>query len=369
MKLLIACDSFKGTLSSHEIGTIISNNLYSISPQIEVEVVPLADGGEGTLTCLTNQDSIFHEINVCGVNQVRVKAKIAFDKDTAIIEMAQANGITLSKILDPFSAATTGCGELIQYALNQGYRKFIIGLGGSATNDLGLSMLECLGIRFYSNHEIIHPLLMNFEKIDAIDFSNFDSRIHESEFIIASDVKNPLTGTQGATAIFGPQKGLRKDEIDFVDSQLLRLAKLLCSSLSIPFTEEPGDGAAGGLGFTFRNCFNAQMKHGIGLISDILHLEDKIKKADLIITGEGKMDLQTLQGKAPYGVLTLAKKHNKKIIGLCGCVENKEELLNAGFDAIYPLVDEVTTFTSATTNPLEVIEKRLQQIMEDLKHE
>lgn len=369
MKLLVACDSFKGTLSSHEIGTIISNNLHHLSPQMEVEVVPLADGGEGTLTCLTNQDSIFHKINVCGVNHVDVKAKIAFDKETAIIEMAQANGITLSKILDPFSATTTGCGELIHYALDQGYRKFIIGLGGSATNDLGLSMLDCLGVRFYSNNKIIQPLLMNFEKIDAIDFSDFDLRIHEAEFIIASDVKNPLTGIHGATATFGPQKGLRKDEINFVDAQLSRLAKLLCSSLSIPFTEEPGDGAAGGLGFTFRNCFNAQMKHGIGLISDVLHLEDKIQNADIIITGEGRMDLQTLQGKAPYGVLTLAKKHNKKIIGLCGCVENKDELLNAGFDAIYPLVDESTSFEYATTNPTEIINKRLQQIMEDLKHE
>lgn len=369
MKILVACDSFKGTLSSIDIGDIIKNNLNHNTPQIEVEVIPLADGGEGTLTCLTSQTSIHQQVSVCGVNQTNVNANIVFDKDTAIIEMAQANGITLSKSLNPFLATTYGCGELIQYALNHGYRKFIIGLGGSATNDLGLSMLECLGVRFYHKKNLVQPLLKNFDYIDEIDFSQFDSRIKTSSFTIASDVKNPLTGQYGATATFGPQKGLQKEDIEKVDSQLLRIARLMCNYLQIPYLEQPGDGAAGGLGFTFRNCFNAQVKHGIQLISEIVQLEDKIVSSDIIITGEGKMDLQTLQGKAPFGVMTLAKKYNKKIIGLCGCVENKDDLLAAGFDSIYSLVDETTTFEIALTHPKEIIELRLKQIMEDLRYE
>lgn len=354
MKVVIAIDSLKGSLSSMEAGYAIKDGILNAKPDAQVVIKPLADGGEGTTDALIEGlggERI--DLTATGPMGTPVSCYYGYLKDTntVVMEMASAAGITLvpDKQKDPRKATTYGVGEMILHAIHQGCHNFIIGIGGSATNDGGIGMLKALGFEFLdADGNDVGEGGQALAKVSTIRTANAHPELSNCNFKIACDVNNPLCGENGATYIYGPQKGVTDELKEILDQGMASFAACTKQHLGTDYALTPGAGAAGGLGFAFLSYLNATLTPGISLILDAVHLEEELKNADVVITGEGRLDHQTAMGKAPIGVAKLAKKYDAKVLAFAGAVTKDATACNtAGIDAFFPIVRGVTTLEDA----------------------
>ena len=352
MKIVTAIDSFKGSMTSIEAGHAAKKGILAAHPGAQVIIKPLADGGEGTTDALIeglNGKRI--PLTVTGPFGDPISCYYGYlpETSTAVIEMAAAAGITLSDRHDPLAATTRGVGEMILDAVRRGCRDFIIGIGGSATNDGGIGMLSALGFSFLSeNGSDAGEGGQALGKVCSVDISGQDPRLKDCRFRVACDVTNPLCGKNGATYIYGPQKGVTEDMKEPLDQAMSHYARVCASFLGKDCSLAEGAGAAGGLGFAFLSFLNARLIPGTSLILEAVGLEEELKDADIVITGEGRLDHQTAMGKAPVGVASLAKKYGAKVIAFAGSVTADATACNdAGIDAFFPIVRGVTTLEEA----------------------
>lgn len=353
MKVLIAIDSFKGSLTSREAGTAAAEGIKRVYPEAQCEVLTVADGGEGTVAALMSALSGKEvTVQVCDPLGRKIKCSYGITPDgTALMEMSAAAGITLLKRneLDPMATTTFGVGEMIKDAIGRGCRRFIIGIGGSATNDGGAGMLQALGFGLLDEDGRDIPSgAYGLSRLECIDSKSVTKELSECSFRIACDVTNPLCGENGCSAVFGPQKGATAENVREMDSYLLRFAEKAKKLSPLSDKDFPGSGAAGGLGFAFRTFLGGELLRGIELILDEMHIEEKIKAADIVITGEGRTDSQTVMGKTPGGVAEKAKRHGKPVIAFSGAVTKDAAYCNErGIDAFFPIVRGVTTLKEA----------------------
>ena len=355
MKVAIAIDSFKGSLSSFDAGRAVTEGIKTVYADAQTEIRPLADGGEGTVAAITSSmGGKICKVNVCGPlgDMVEAEYGIIPEEKIAIIEMASAAGITLidAEKRNPLLTTTYGVGELIAHAIRENAcRKFIIGIGGSATNDGGVGMLQALGFSFLDeNGNAIPRGARGLSALSRIERDRTLDALDQCEFHIACDVTNPLCGERGCSAVFGPQKGATPEMVNDMDHWLENYARLTQDTMGNSFACAHGAGAAGGLGFAFISYLNGELESGIELVMRTTHLEETIKASDIVITGEGKLDGQTSMGKAPIGVAKLAKKYGKPVIAFSGCVGDNAELCNhEGIDAFFPILRSVCTLDEA----------------------
>ncbi len=335
-RVVIAPDSFKGTLSSAEVCEIASQAIKKNYPDAEIKSIPVADGGEGTADAL---------IKSLGGRKVFVTVKSPLSRDieayyldvdgkTAVIESALASGITIEKENDALLASSFGTGQLIKKALDEGAERLVIGIGGSAMTDAGTGCLSALGVSFYDGKgKEVYPCGKNLGQIKKIDLSGLDKRVYDCEITVLCDVKNPLYGKNGAAYIFAPQKGAAKAELELLDKGLESFAHRCAELLGEDYSTCQGAGAAGGLGFALRAFMKAEMKSGIDTVLDLCGFEKQAENADVIITGEGKLDSQSLMGKVPFGIASRCK--GKRVIALVGVSEvTGEEALLSGISEI-----------------------------------
>ena len=364
MKIVIATDSLKGSLTSLEAGQAIGQGIHRAIPNAEVTVRPIADGGEGTVEALVlGMKGKEVTVTVTGPLGIPVECTygILEEQNTAIIEMSGAAGITLvpQQERNPLHTTTYGVGEVIKDAIHRGCRHFIVGIGGSATNDGGLGMLQALGYDFLDKNE--KPVSFGakgLKDLTKIADTNVISELKECTFRIACDVTNPLCGDRGCSAVYGPQKGATPSMIREMDKWLGDYAALAAKTFPKADALYPGTGAAGGMGFAFLTFTNAVLESGIKIILDETHLEDYVKDADIVVTGEGRLDGQTVMGKAPIGVAQIAKKYDKTVIAFSGCVTEDATLCNnAGIDAFFPILRGVVTLEEAMSR--ETAEKNM----------
>ncbi|MDO4338722.1 MAG: glycerate kinase [Eubacteriales bacterium] len=355
MKAVVAIDSFKGSLSSVEAGMAAKEGILKACGDAEVVVKPLADGGEGTTEALVEgMNGRYVEIEVTGPMGATTAARygIVGNGTTAVMEMAEASGIILVKRedLNPWKASTTGVGEMIIDAIERGCREFIIGIGGSATTEGGIGMLHALGYRFYdAAGEVLPPVFESLGKIERISSEHVREELKECHFQVACDVTNPLCGENGAIYVFGPQKGVRMEEKKFMDGAMGHYAVKTTEFTGKDNSHKEGAGAAGGLGFAFLSYLpNTELKSGISIVLEAIGLEDELKDADVVVTGEGRLDFQTAMGKVPVGVARLAKKYGCKVVAFAGSVTEEAGKCNEeGIDAFFPIVRGVTTLEEA----------------------
>lgn len=413
MKVVVAIDSWKGSLGSLEAGASIAEGVHRVFPEAGVLVRPLADGGEGTVEALVlgmngrmetvqvtgplgtpveasygiieeskegcverkvgveesgsmeKEDGAEEKVRIeredCVEESVRIERESGVGQEscdrtmertkTAIIEMAAAAGITLvdEKYRNPLDTTTFGVGEMIRDAIHKGCRKFIVGIGGSATNDGGVGMLQALGYEFLdANGKRVSFGAKGLAEIVKIIDDHVLPELKECEFKVACDVTNPLCGTQGCSAVYGPQKGATPAMIEDMDQWLFHYARLTQETYPHANWNQAGTGAAGGLGFAFLSYTNAVLESGIQIILEETRLESYIKAADIVITGEGRLDGQTVMGKAPIGVAAIAKKYGKTVIAFSGCVTEDAGVCNQyGIDAFFPVLRTVTTLEEA----------------------
>lgn len=354
MKVVVALDSFKGSLSSLQAGNAVKDAIQRLDHNAEIIVKPLADGGEGTVDALSDGlNAKIVEVKVSGplLKPVIAKYCILKDNNTAVIEMASASGLTLIPLEErnPLNTTTYGVGELIKDAIKRGCRRFIVGIGGSATNDGGVGMLTALGYEFLDKNNF--PIAFGakgLKDLCKIKVDNVLPELKECTFNIACDVSNPLCGENGCSAVFSPQKGADEQMIKDMDIWLNNYAELSKTISNKADKDYPGAGAAGGLGFAFLSFTNAVLKSGIDIIIEETNIEEDIKNADIVVTGEGRLDSQTVMGKAPIGISKLAKKYNKKVIAFSGCVTDDAEICNDyGIDAYFPILRNITTLEDA----------------------
>ena len=354
MKVVVAIDSLKGSLSSMEAGLAIKEGVLAAQPDAEVIVKPLADGGEGTTDALIegmNGERI--DLTVTGPMHTPVDAYYGYlrETNTAVMEMASAAGITLvpDKEKNPLLAASYGVGEMIIDAIQRGCRNFIIGIGGSITNDGGIGMLKALGVRFLDEKgEDAGEGGQALAKVACIDLSGLNPLLKECHIQVACDVNNPLCGESGSTYVYGPQKGVTEDMKKTLDEAMAHFARVTSESLENDYMNTPGAGAAGGLGFAFLAYVGATLTPGIELILDAVGLEDELSGADVVVTGEGRLDFQTAMGKAPVGVARLAKKYNARVVAFAGSVTKEATACNKeGIDAFFPILRGVCTLADA----------------------
>ena len=354
MKVAIAIDSFKGSLSSLQAGNAAAQGIHRVDPDVKTVVRTLADGGEGTVQALTEGlGGQFVSVPVTGPAQKTVSCTygVIEQAQTAVIEMSGAAGITLVSDTErnPLYTTTYGVGEVIQDAVLRGCRHFVIGIGGSATNDGGIGMLQALGFGLLDAEGKQVPFgAVGLEHLTAITTDHVLPELSECTFRIACDVTNPLCGSNGCSAIFGPQKGADAVMIKRMDTSLASYAALCRKTFPNVDAEFPRTGAAGGLGFAFQTFLSASLEPGIQIVLDETRLRDDVKDADLVITGEGRLDGQTVMGKAPIGVAKLAKQFGKPVIGLSGCVARDASACNdAGIDAFFPILRSVISLEEA----------------------
>ena len=327
MKVLVAVNEFKGSLSSYEVGRIVSNKINKSFGDYQVEMEVVADGGDGFLNLFKNfEKKQFKTINAAQ-KECKVNYLMNLKTKEAVIEVAEVIGIKqlTEDQKDPYITSTAGLGKLISHLLEQGIENFIIGLGGSATNDCGIGMLTELGIRFVGkNDEICQHGISELKKIEKIDYSCKNKKLDKAKFTIISDVNSPLYGQKGATYVYSKQKGLKEIEFQKVDSYIERFANLVNIKTNLNNALKEGSGAAGGLGFAFMTFCNATIQSGSQFMINYLGLEEIIQKMDIIVTGEGKLDRQSYMGKAPIEIAKIAKKFNKKVIFLAGSILDDE---------------------------------------------
>ena len=381
MKVVVAIDSLKGSLTSLEAGEAIQKGILRAISDAEVIVRPLADGGEGTVEALTRgMNGRYEKITVTDPLGRPTDAVygILEDSHTAIIEMSAAAGITLidAKDRNPMNTTTYGVGEMIKDAIGKGCRHFFIGIGGSATNDGGIGMLQALGYGMLDTEgKQVSLGAKGLAELVSITDEDVLPELKECTFQIACDVKNPLCGELGCSAIFGPQKGATPDMIAQMDSWLGKYTLLTANRYKKADSQYPGTGAAGGMGFAFLSYMNAELRSGVQIVLEETKLEEYIRNADIVVTGEGCLDGQSVMGKAPIGVAALAKKHHKKVIAFAGCVTEDAKVCNQnGIDAFFPILRNVVTREEAThtdnarrnmTDTAEQVFRLIKEIMNE----
>lgn len=343
MKIVIAIDSFKGSLSSLQAGSAAAEGIKRVYPDAETEIYPIADGGEGTVIALTTAlNGTMQTVTALDPLGRPISCEYGIVGNTAVIEMSCAAGITLltAEERNPMRTTTYGVGQVIADAIDKGCRDFIVGIGGSATNDGGIGMLQALGFGILDANGDQVPLGgAGLEKIAAITTENALPALIDCSFRIACDVTNPLCGKTGCSAIYGPQKGATPEQVKLMDGWLDAYADIVKSVFPESDKNTPGAGAAGGIGFAFFSFLQGKPFSGIDLILDELRIEEKIRNADLVITGEGRLDAQTVMGKAPIGIARIAKKYGKPVIAFSGCVTPQTGVCNDhGIDAFFPIV-------------------------------
>ncbi len=354
MKIAVAIDSFKGSLSSMEAGNAVKEGILKANKKHHVAVFPLADGGEGTVESFTNAtdaEIVLIEVNGPLTEKVIAKYCILRNDNTAIIEASSACGLPLLKEdeKNPMNTTTYGLGEIINDAIKRGCRNFIIGIGGTSTNDGGTGMLSALGFEFLDeNNSLIPAGAKGLEKLSKINTDNVIKELSECRFKIACDVNNPLCGKNGCSYVFAPQKGATPEEIEKMDLWLDKYGNLVKNITTKADMNYSGAGAAGGLGFAFLAFTNSILESGAKIILDYINIEEHIKNADIVVTGEGKLDEQTIMGKAPMAVAQLAKKYNKKVIAFSGVVSDNAEICNDfGIDAFFPITRKILSLEQA----------------------
>ena len=344
-KVVIAVDSFKGSLSATEVAEAVTKAFNDVVPECEIVSLPLSDGGEGLTEVLVNHlGGRYHTIDAFDPLMRPIKVQFGAVGRCAIIEMATAAGLTLlsEEERNPMNTTTYGVGVMMQAALDLGYRKFLIGIGGSATNDAGVGMLQAMGFRFYdANGELITQGCGGMlGSIARIDDSLVSAAVKESQFTVACDVDTPFCGPEGAAPVFAPQKGADAEMVKRLDEGMASFAKVITEKYAIDIVPVAGAGAAGGMGGAFRAFLGATLKKGIDMVLDAIDFDTTIQGANLVITGEGKVDFQTAKGKTAAGVLNRAKQQHIPVVAIGGCVEMCESLVQMGFAGIYPILEE-----------------------------
>ena len=349
MKIVIAPDSFKESLTALEVAQAIQQGFARVFPEAEYQLVPMADGGEGSVQSLVDAThGSLQKISVIAplANEVEGFFGLSGDQKTAFIEMAAASGLHLVPPTqrNPLITTSYGTGQLIKAALDLGVEKIILGIGGSATNDGGVGMLQALGAKFLNAEQ--REIGFGGEalsQIQQIDLSGLDSRLIQVEFEVACDVDNPLCGERGASAIFGPQKGATAEMVKTLDHALLHFAETVKSQLGIEIAEKAGAGAAGGMGGGLLLLPNVTLRSGVQIILEATELAEKLADADLVVTGEGRMDAQSIAGKTPIGVAKTAKQFGKPVIAIVGSLkEDYPVVYQHGIDAVFPIIRQIS---------------------------
>lgn len=352
MKIAIAIDSFKGSLSSAEAGKAVCEGIKRVYKDADIKIFPVADGGEGTVSALVSGTGGQKKIVTVGdpLNR-KIKCEYGIVNNTAIIEIAASAGITLLKKeeLNPLYTTTFGVGEIIKDAIKNGCRDFIIGLGGSATNDGGIGMLQALGFEILDNDgNQVEFGARGLEKVSVISDNKIVPELRECNFTIVCDVENPLYGENGASKVFASQKGADDQMIEQMDIWMQNYAKAVKKYNKGANPNAHGSGAAGGLGFAFMSFLSGKLEKGIDMVLDLVGIEDDIKDADFVVTGEGRLDRQSVMGKTPVGIAKIAKKYGKPVIAFAGCIGKEAYLCNDyGIDAFFPILRNVCTLDEA----------------------
>ncbi len=369
MKIVIAPDSFKDSLSAQAVATAIASGLADVWPTAELIQCPMADGGEGTIEAvLAACNGQLMSAEVCGPLQNPVQAHWGWlpHSRTAIIEMAMASGLQLLTLEQRNACITTtyGTGQLIAEALDAGAQRVILAIGGSATNDAGTGMLAALGARFLdANNQPLAPGGLALAQLARVDLSGFDPRLSDIRFEIAADVDNPLCGPNGASHIFGPQKGASPEQVLALDAALGHFADLSVPAIGQDLRDSPGSGAAGGMGFAAKAYLKASFRAGVEVVADLTGLEQALQGADLVITGEGRFDAQTLRGKTPFGVARVAARQHVPVIVLAGTLgEGYERLYEHGISAAFALASGPMTLDEACRNAASLLHDRARDL-------
>jgi glycerate kinase len=374
-KIVIASDSFKGSVSSLDVANSVESAVRRIFPECETLKIPVADGGEGTTEALvyaTNGQMISCIVHDPLMSMIQAEYGILGDSLTAVIEIAAACGLPLvaKDKRNPMLTTSYGIGELIMDALRRGCRHFLVGIGGSATNDAGTGMLQALGFRFMDkNGKELTQGGKILNEITTIDHSRVVPMLRDATFTIACDVTNPFSGQNGAACVYAHQKGADEQMIRTLDKGLKHFASVIRRNENKDIDTVPGAGAGGGLGGGFLAFLPAILKSGIQMILDVLHFEERIKDADLVFTGEGRLDQQTCMGKTPLGVLQVAMKQHIPVIAVCGSVEESEALNELGFLAIFPVQPGIVTPEQAMNREFAMyhIERTVEQILRAIR--
>lgn len=370
MKIVIAPDSYKGSLSALEVGIAIRSGILKVDAEIETIIVPMADGGEGTVQSLVDASGgKMVELTVHDPLFRKIKSfyGIMGDDKTAVIEMAAASGLTLLKSdeKNPLKTTTYGFGELIKDAMDKGCTKIILGLGGSATNDGGVGMAQALGVRLLDEQgNEIGLGGGELLKIHSIDISALDPRINKVDFVAACDVDNPLCGSKGASKMYAKQKGASNNDIDTLDRGLAHFAQIVKNNLSLDKKDISGAGAAGGLGYGVMVFLKGLLERGIDIITRATGLTEKMNGACLVITGEGEIDYQTVFGKTPSGVAQVAKQKNIPVIAIAGSLgQDYKKLYEKGVNGIFSIIDKPMLLDEAIDNTTELLENITESVM------
>ncbi|MBG92274.1 MAG: glycerate kinase [Chloroflexi bacterium] len=368
MKIVIAPQAFKGSLSALNVANAVQKGVRRIFPDAQILTCPVADGGDGTLeTLVESSGGKIMETNVADPTGKPIVAQWGAmgDGNTAVIEMARTSGLALLTLeeRDPLNATTYGLGEIIVSALNKGFRKFIVGIGGSATNDAGAGMAQALGIRLMDREG--RNLVFGgaaLQNLSVIDTSSIDQRVLESNFQIACDVNNPLTGPEGASAVYGPQKGATEENVRQLDSALGVFAEVAKRDLGKDISNLEGAGAAGGLGAGMIAFVEGHLRAGVDIVLDTVNLAEKLESADLVITGEGSIDFQTVYNKAPIGVARMAKARGIPTIGISGMLgKNYQIVHNHGIDAALSIANGPISLEESLQNAPSLISEAVEE--------
>jgi glycerate kinase len=369
MKIVISPDSFKDSLSAQGVADAITLGLAEVWPDAQLIKCPMADGGEGTVeSILAACEGQLRRTTVRGPLGVSVDAAWGWlpHNHTAIIEMAEASGLQLVAPgkRNACTSTTFGTGELIRAALDAGAQRVILAIGGSATNDGGAGAMQALGVKLLdAQGQTLAPGGLALAQLAHIDLSEIDPRLNEVQFDIAADVNNPLCGPHGASAIFGPQKGASPEQVQQLDAALGHFARLCAQALGKDVKDEPGSGAAGGLGFAAKAFLKAQFKAGVEVVAELVGLAEAVKGADLVITGEGRFDAQTLRGKTPFGVARIAREQGVPVIVIAGTLgEGYQDLYEHGIDAAFALASGPMTLEQACAEAPRLLRDRASDI-------
>lgn len=370
MKIMIASDSYKGSLSSMEVGQCIKKAVKDIFPDSQQLLLAIGDGGEGTTDAVVHSlKGTYRNIGCYNPLYEEIQAQYGlFDQDKAIIEMASASGLPLVKEKNIQKANTFGTGQLILDALDQGCRTIYIGIGGSATNDGGIGMAYALGIRFYDeNHQELLPIPENLSSIAYINNQHLDSRIKNTTIIVMCDVTNPLCGINGASYVYGPQKGASENDIKKLDVGLQNLANICVKHGYANYQNEKGAGAAGGLGFGLMTFLNAKLQSGINTVLDIVHFDNLVKDCQLVITGEGRIDNQSIYGKVPTGIALAAKKYKIPTIAIVGSIGQDVSKVYDYIETIESCVDHPCSLQEALEHAQDNLYQATVRIMKAIQ--
>ena len=370
MKIVVAPQAFKGSISALDAAYAMREGVLRVVPDAEAVMVPVADGGDGTLeTLIEGSNGRIHEIEVTGpLGERRVAEWGAMgDGATAVLEMARTSGLALvpEERRNPLVATTYGLGEAMRHAMGSGYRRFIVGIGGSATNDAGAGMAQALGVRLLdeSGNELAHGGAA-LAKLHRIDMSSLDEVVKQCEFLVACDVNNPLTGPTGASAIYGPQKGATPEMIEELDTALSHFADVVVRDIGVEVRDVAGAGAAGGLGGGLIAFVGGQLRAGVDIVLDTVGLDDYLTDCNLVITGEGSMDHSTIYNKAPVGVAARAKRLGIPVVGISGSLGSGfQDVHEYGIDGLSAITPGPMTLDEASLRAGELIADATEQVM------